>query len=140
MAESPAAYTPIRGTVESWPRNLLRIEGLCIFASTIWAYSKTGLSWWIFAGGILLPDLGMVGYFKDSRIGAALYNTVHTESLPVLLFCTGYARSRRDVLGAALIWLAHINMDRMFGFGLKYGTGFGHTHLGWIGKKKDASQ
>ena len=140
MSENTSASPPSRGTVETWPRNLLRIEGLCLFASSVWAYSQTGLSWWTFAGGILLPDLGMVGYIRNSTLGAALYNTVHTESLPVLLLCTGYARGRRDVLGAALIWLAHINMDRMFGFGLKYGTAFGHTHLGWIGKTETGAE
>jgi hypothetical protein len=29
--------------------------------------------------------------------------------------------------------LAHIGMDRMIGAGLKYGDGFGHTHLGLMG-------
>jgi hypothetical protein len=30
----------------------------------------------------------------------------------------------------ALIWLAHIGMDRMLGYGLKYSGGFKDTHLG----------
>ena len=34
----------------------------------------------------------------------------------------------------ALIWLAHIGIDRALGYGLKYGAGFGFTHLGRIGK------
>jgi hypothetical protein len=29
-----------------------------------------------------------------------------------------------------LIDLAHVGFDRMLGYGLKYGTGFGDTHLG----------
>ncbi|MCL4805949.1 MAG: DUF4260 family protein, partial [Anaerolineae bacterium] len=29
----------------------------------------------------------------------------------------------------ALIWLAHIGLDRMLGFGLKYPDAFRHTHL-----------
>jgi hypothetical protein len=33
----------------------------------------------------------------------------------------------------ALIWFAHIGMDRALGFGLKYPTAFRHTHLGRIG-------
>jgi hypothetical protein len=39
-------------------------------------------------------------------------------------------------LGAALglLWLAHIGMDRAFGFGLKYPDSFRHTHLGVIGR------
>lgn len=113
MSTTPA----VRGVVETWPRVLLRLEGLCLFASSIWAYSQTGQSWWTFAGGLLLPDLGMVGYFANSTAGAALYNSVHTETLPVLLLCTGYARRQQNLIGVALIWLAHINMDRMLTFG-----------------------
>ncbi|CAJ2500471.1 Uu.00g033240.m01.CDS01 [Anthostomella pinea] len=120
------------GTVQSWPRILLRAEGAAIFTSTIWAYWRTGLSWWLFAGGILLPDLGMAGFLANNVAGAATYNTLHTETPPILLLCTGFARGDARLTGAALIWLAHIGMDRMFGFGLKYGTRFGHTHLGII--------
>ncbi|KAJ9640620.1 uncharacterized protein PV06_02361 [Exophiala oligosperma] len=118
------------GVVKTWPRLLLRLEGACIFGSTIWAYSRLGQSWWAFAGLLLVPDLGMAGYLANTTAGAALYNTVHTETPPILLLCTALARNNKVLTGIALSWLAHIGMDRMFGFGLKYGTSFGHTHLG----------
>jgi len=35
-------------------------------------------------------------------------------------------------LALAFIWLAHIGMDRLFGFGLKYPTDFKDTHLGRV--------
>ena len=38
------------------------------------------------------------------------------------------------VLSLAMIWLAHIGIDRALGYGLKYQTGFAFTHLGRIGK------
>ena len=37
-------------------------------------------------------------------------------------------------LSIAMIWLAHIGFDRALGYGLKYATGFGFTHLGRIGR------
>lgn len=33
----------------------------------------------------------------------------------------------------ALIWTAHIGFDRALGYGLKYATAFGETHLGRLG-------
>ncbi len=36
----------------------------------------------------------------------------------------------------ASIQLGHSAMDRVFGYGLKYTTGFQDTHLGKIGKAK----
>lgn len=119
------------GFVKSWPLHLLRLEGLCIFGTAIWAYHRfSPQSWIFFAGGILLPDLAMAGYLSDTILGAAVYNSAHTETAPLILGAVGLALEKPVVLGVALIWLAHIGMDRMFGFGLKYGTAFGHTHLG----------
>jgi hypothetical protein len=33
-----------------------------------------------------------------------------------------------------LVWAAHIGFDRGLGYGLKYPSAFGDTHLGRIGK------
>lgn len=35
-------------------------------------------------------------------------------------------------LEIALVWCAHIGVDRALGFGLKYREGFAHTHLGLL--------
>jgi hypothetical protein len=40
----------------------------------------------------------------------------------------GYLRSRRPAL--ALVWFAHIGMDRALGLGLQYPDGSGRIHLG----------
>ncbi|KAK4574795.1 hypothetical protein LTR86_001637 [Recurvomyces mirabilis] len=98
------------GYAKTWPRILLRTEGAAIFASTIWAFSRTGLSWWYFAAGLLLPDLGMAGYLSDSKLGAAIYNSVHTETPPIVLLCAGMARKDTLLSGVAFIWLAHIGL------------------------------
>jgi len=118
------------GFVKTWPKILLQVEGACIFGATIWAYARLGQSWWTFAGLLVVPDLGMAGYLANTSLGAVLYNSVHTETPPILLLCTALARDSKTAAGLALSWLAHIGMDRMLGFGLKYGTSFGHTHLG----------
>lgn len=103
------ALARMDGIVKTWPRILLRVEGAVIFGATIWAYGKSGASWWLFAAGLLLPDLGMVGYLKDSISGAITYNAVHTEIVPVILLCIGYAQRNTRLVNVALIWLAHIN-------------------------------
>lgn len=121
------------GSVKHWPRILLRVEGACIFGSTLWAYSRLNRSWWTFAGLLILPDLGFAAYLANTSIGAAVYNSTHTETPPILLLCSALARGNETIIGLALSWLAHIGMDRMLGYGLKYGTGFGHTHLGNLG-------
>ncbi|KAK5095884.1 hypothetical protein LTR70_003203 [Exophiala xenobiotica] len=131
------------GFAKTWPRLLLRLEAAAVLTSSTWAYSRlTSPSWWTFAALLLVPDIGMAGYLANTRAGAALYNSVHTETPPIILLCAAWATRNEAVAGVALCWLAHIGMDRMFGFGLKYGTGFGHTHLGVLGSgnKTSASQ
>jgi hypothetical protein len=44
----------------------------------------------------------------------------------------GVVADSRSAVAVALIWLAHIGMDRALGFGLKYPTGFRDTHLGRV--------
>jgi hypothetical protein len=41
-----------------------------------------------------------------------------------------YWQADRLLMALALIWLAHIGLDRLLGMGLKYNDRFTHTHLG----------
>ncbi len=71
----------------------------------------------------------MVGYLGGVRVGASIYNIVHTLTGPLLLIAYCALMARFTMLPYALIWTAHIGMDRMLGFGLKYPTNFKDTHL-----------
>ena len=111
------------------PRWLLHLEGACVLVLTVILYRAAHFHWWLFAVLLLAPDLAMLGYLWDARIGAALYNLAHTEAGPVLLLAVSILVPLPVVESYALIWLAHLGMDRMFGFGLKYPTQFQDTHL-----------
>jgi hypothetical protein len=117
---------------------LLRIEGLAVFAVAVAAFHLTGGNWWIFALLILAPDLAMFGYLAGGRVGATSYNAAHTYAVPVVLGAVAWFAGGAWALPLALVWLAHIGLDRALGYGLKY-PGVDHaTHLGWIGKAKKA--
>ena len=77
----------------------------------------------------LVPDMSMLGYLGDRRLGAAIYNLAHTYALPAVLAAYALHQSQPRALDIALIWIAHIGFDRLLGFGLKYQTAFRHTHL-----------
>ncbi len=40
-----------------------------------------------------------------------------------------------SMLPEAVIWFAHLGFDRLLGYGLKYPTTFGDTHLGMSGRR-----
>lgn len=122
------------GTVTGASARLLRAEGLAVFAAALAAYAALGASWWLFAALILVPDLSMLGYLAGPRAGAFVYNAAHTYVAPALLGALAYGVSAPLAGAIALIWTAHIGLDRALGYGLKYTTGFGHTHLGFLGR------
>jgi len=119
------------GAATGGVRIMLRFEGLALFVLALMLYASAGLSWWLFVVLFLAPDLSFLGYLAGSKVGALIYNIAHDTALPVLLVIGGYfLRSEPEVLAIALIWLAHIGLDRALGFGLKYAAGFRFTHLG----------
>ncbi len=111
------------------PSVLIRLEGAVVTALSIFIYEQHQFSWILFAVLFLAPDLSMLGYVANVRIGAAIYNFVHTFLAPGLLIAIAILASKHTLLPLALIWIAHIGFDRMLGFGLKYPTHFKDTHL-----------
>jgi hypothetical protein len=65
----------------------------------------------------------------NPKIGSAAYNLVHTSFMPILTLGVAIVAPLPALEPYALIWLAHIGMDRMLGYGLKYPTHFRDTHL-----------
>src|SRR5580658_1521608 len=64
------------------PRWLLHLEGASILALTLVLYRAGHFHWWLFAL-LLAPDLFMLGYLVNPKIGAAIYNLVHTSAFPI---------------------------------------------------------
>ena len=122
----------VHGTV----RTLLRLEGLTVAAVSAILYARTGASWWLFAALWLVPDLSMLGYRAGSCWGARCYNVVHAYVVPLILGVTALLLHADRLLPFALIWINHIAVDRLLGYGLKYSNGFGWTHLGRLGKQQ----
>ena len=125
---------PSAGAVTGGVKILLRLEGLTLFAGMMLLYWIWGGSWWVFVILFLAPDLSFIAYLSDPKTGAIIYNAAHSYMAPVALLTTGFAMGEPLILSLAMIWLAHIGIDRALGYGLKYQAGFGFTHLGRIGR------
>jgi hypothetical protein len=115
------------------PRLLLRLEGAALALGAVYLYQRIGANWWLFAALILVPDVSFAAYFLGTRPGAIAYNGMHVLFVPVALAIASFLLPSFDLLAIALIWAAHIGIDRALGFGLKYGAGASFTHLGRIG-------
>jgi hypothetical protein len=114
------------------PKTLLHLEGGVVLTAAGIAYHQLGASWWEFAALFLAPDLFMLGYLANLKLGAALYNLGHTYVVPFILGLIGYAAHAPGVYAVSVIWIAHIGFDRLVGYGFKYPTHFKDTHLGRV--------
>ncbi|MBN1529489.1 MAG: DUF4260 domain-containing protein [Thermoleophilaceae bacterium] len=111
------------------PALLIRVSGLAVFGAAIAVYADAGFSAIAFIVLFLVPDISFAASAAGPRIGAAAYNAVHTYAVPVALAAAGVLTETDTLTQVALIWLAHIGIDRSLGYGLKYPTGFKDSHL-----------
>ncbi|MBS0453244.1 MAG: DUF4260 domain-containing protein [Proteobacteria bacterium] len=132
-ASSPAAVPLQAGATGGGVRLLLRAEGVALLLLSMAAYARFGGEWSFFALTFLLPDLALLAYLAGPRAGAVVYNAAHSLVVPAVLLALGLATDLAPVFDLALVWAAHIGLDRALGFGLKYARGFAYTHLGQLG-------
>ena len=125
----------VRGAVTGRPRTWLRLEGLALLVVSLAAYRTTDEPWWLVPLTLLLPDVGAIGYVAGRRVGAATYNLTHATLLPLAVTGAGLVSHQPLAVALALVWLAHIGMDRFLCYGLKHDDDPGHTHLGMHGHR-----
>lgn len=115
------------------PTRVQRLEGAALLTAATVTYFAAGFGWLVFVLLFFAFDLSALGYLGGPRLGAALYNIGHALVLPAVA-AAAYALSGAPwLLALACLWIAHIGIDRMLGYGLKLPTGFAHTHLGVTG-------
>lgn len=131
-------------------KNLLRLEELAQFLLCAGALMAADVPWWVYLLLLLGPDIGMLGYLVSPRVGAISYNLLHHKAIAALVLAfaipglmevvtlwqvdMGVLRATPPLI-AGLVLYGHASLDRIFGYGLKFGDDFHHTHLGWIGKE-----
>ncbi len=113
---------------------LLKLEEVAELLLAIFVFSYLDFAWWVFPALILLPDLSMIGYLINTKVGAALYNLVHHKGVGIAVGALGFLLHSQSLMLAGVILFGHSATDRCFGYGLKYNDHFKHTHLGFIGK------
>jgi uncharacterized protein DUF4260 len=111
------------------PRLILRLEGLALATAALALYAERDYSWLLLAVLVLAPDISFLGYLAGPRIGAGAYNVVHTLVGPFALATAALLADWDSGIQIAAIWVVHIGVDRMLGYGLKYPSAFKDTHL-----------
>jgi len=117
-------------------KNLLRLEEALEFSLVIFLLQSLPQPGWLYAVLFLAPDLSMLGYVVNTRIGAACYNIAHHKGLAIALYVAGVYFQMPWMAFTGLLLFGHSAFDRILGYGLKYPDHFKHTHLGWLPEPK----
>jgi Domain of unknown function (DUF4260) len=113
---------------------LLKLEEIGKLGLAYFFSIYIGADWWLFWAWILAPDLSMIGYIFNPKIGAWIYNFFHHQAVAILVGITGYLLGNWELQFTGWLLFGHSAMDRAFGYGLKFEDDFKNTHLGKIGK------
>lgn len=110
-------------------KNILRIEGALFFLISLYVFYLREMSWLIFFLLLFTPDISMIGYLKDKKIGSVIYNLGHNYLLAIALVILGNVLPYDWMVTLGIILFAHVSLDRALGFGLKYPDDFKNTHI-----------
>ncbi|MEI6489935.1 MAG: DUF4260 domain-containing protein [Bacteroidota bacterium] len=114
---------------------IIKLEELAMLSFAMYLFNGLGMSWWWFTAFLFVPDLSMIGYLANPKVGALLYNFIHHKALAIIVYLAGIYFKNTSLQFTGIILFAHSSMDRVMGYGLKYQDSFNNTHLGIIGKK-----
>lgn len=125
----PNTQTSAKMQTPTMANVMLRLEGLTGFITALVVYAHLGGSVGLFLLLILVPDLSAIGYAHSLRLGSVMYNIAHFYLVPMLMAAAALAFNIPGLLLLAVIWFAHISMDRIVGYGFKYAHASKDTHL-----------
>lgn len=113
----------------------IKLEELCMLLLSMLLFSWLPFQWWWFPALFLLPDIGLIGYLFNPKIGAWSYNLFHHKGVAFLVYLLGIYIANYELQLVGIILFGHSSFDRMLGYGLKHEDSFQNTHLGKIGKE-----
>ena len=119
-------------------KTILKLEeiGMTAIAIYLLTIHNLHIAIWIWFFIFFSPDVSMLGYLVNPKVGAITYNIFHHRGIAVVIIGIGYLMKIEVVLSAGILLFAHASFDRIWGYGLKYHNSFNDTHLGKL-KKTD---
>ena len=121
---------------------VLKLEELAMTVMGIYllTFNQLGIPVWIWFILFFAPDVSMLGYLFNAKVGSISYNVFHHKGIAIAIAAVGYFMNADVVLSAGILLFAHASFDRVFGYGLKYYQGFNVTHLGVLRGAKNGNE
>ena len=112
-------------------KRIIQLEELAQMALGILGLSMLApeFSWWVWILLFLSPDISFIAYIAGMKAGTVVYNIFHHRGIAIATAAAGLWMNSDLMMLAGIILYTHACFDRMLGYGLKFPTGFKHTHL-----------
>ena len=69
----------------SVPNHYLRLEGFAVLVASLIFYFNFDGKWPMLLILFLAPDIGILGYLVNKKVGSITYNKFHTYLFPIIL-------------------------------------------------------
>lgn len=116
-------------------KTIIKLEEAAMLALSLFLLWNGNAAWYWYPLLLIGPDIGMLGYMVNNKVGAVCYNIFHHKGLAIVIFLTGIYCNQDLLQMIGVVLFGHSSFDRLLGYGLKYQQGFKYTHLGEIGNK-----
>jgi hypothetical protein len=100
-------------------KTLIKLEELTLVVLAFYLFLALDYAWWWFPLLFFAPDVGMIGYLINSKLGAVTYSFSHHKALAILLYLFGGFTQLPVLQLAGLVMFGHSSLDRALGFELQ---------------------
>ena len=84
---------------------IIKLEEAAMAAIALYVLSfyNLGISAWIWALLFFTPDIGMVGYLVNTKVGALTYNLFHHKGIAIGLALSGYLLNNEVLVAVGVL-------------------------------------
>jgi len=100
-------------------KTLIKLEELAFVVLSFYLFLALDYAWWWFPLLFFIPDVSMIGYLINSKVGTVTYNFIHHKALAILLYLFGGFIQLPVLQLAGLVMFGHSSLDRALGFELQ---------------------
>ncbi len=111
-------------------KNVLKLEEATMLIFSIVLFNQLHFSSWWYLVLFFAPDISILGYLVNTKIGAYSYNFFHHKAVAISVGLLGLYLQNEIYMLVGIIIFGHSSFDRILGYGLKYTDSFKNTHLG----------
>lgn len=100
-------------------KTLIRLEEITLVILSFYLFLTLDYAWWWFPLLFFSPDVSLLSYLINKKLGATVYSFIHHKTLAVLLYIAGSFVQLPALQLAGVVLFGHSSFDRALGFELQ---------------------